>query len=237
MIGFFDIIQAYFTKLTGRFVMFSGRDMALLEGWRARGATAVAICRGIRDAVMHMDQSQPPRDLYNCRDFIEPYVERARARGGEVSEFSSEASFGVASLSDRPLIGRAVEERAAMGGGRRQQRGVALRALQKIERAGQQCERGEIRALYREAWYCVRDAALRDDVEEQYGVLLELEERLADAYFETLSGVMRERLERQLVEEVSSMGLRMSEEAWACHKEARRRYLMIKEYGLVSLLD
>ena len=232
MIGFFDIIQAYFTKLTGRFVMFSGRDMALLEGWRARGATAVSICRGIRDAVMHMDQSQPPRDLYNCRDFIEPYVERARARG-EVSEFSSEASFGVASLSDRPLHARASED----GGGTRRQRGVAYRALQKIERAGQQCERGEIRALYREAWYCVRDAALRDDVEEQYGVLLELEERLADAYFETLSSVMREQLERQLVEEVSSMGLRMSEEAWACHKEARRRYLMIKQYGLVSLLD
>ena len=234
MIGFFDIIQAYFTKLTGRFVMFSGRDMALLEGWRARGATAVSICRGIRDAVMHMDQSQPPRDLYNCRDFIEPYVDRARARGGEVSEFSSEASFGVASLSDRPLSA------CAEGGGmraRRRPRSVAHRALQKIERAGQECDRGEIRALYREAWYCVRDAALREDVEEQYGVLLELEERLADAYFETLSGAMRERLERQLVEEVSSMGLRMSEEAWACHKEARRRYLMIKEYGLVSLLD
>lgn len=234
MIGFFDIIQAYFTKLTGRFMMFSGRDMDLLEQWRAQGATAVAICRGIRDAVMHMDQRKPPRDLYNCRDFIEPYVARARMRSGELSEFSSEAIFGVASLSDVPLK---PAPGASLSGSRRKPLNPAQRALLRVECAGQRCERAEVRALYREVWYGVKDATKHVSVEEQYGALLELEELLADAYFEALSGGNRAQIERRLVEEVHSMGLRMSEEAWVCHKSARRRFLMVREYGLVSLLD
>ncbi len=234
VIGFFDIIQAYFTKLTGRFMMFSGRDMDLLERWRGQGATAVAICRGIRDAVMHMDQRDPPRDLYNCRDFIEPYVERARARSGELSEFSSEAIFGVASLSDKPLVAPHGASSTTIN---RKPLNVAQRALIRIERAGQRCEQAEVRALYREVWYGVKDATKRVSVEEQYGALLELEERLADAYFEVLSGGHKAQIERRLVDEVNRHGLRMSEEAWACHKAARRRYLMVREYGLVSLLD
>lgn len=231
MIGFFDIIQAYFTKLTGRFVMFSGRDMVLLETWRAKGATAVSICRGIRDAVMHMDKNQPPRDLYNCRDYIEPYVEKARSRGG-VSEFSSEATFGVASLSDEPLSDPTPKPRIP-----RRKKTVAQLALTRIEKAGQSCPRAEVRDLYREAWYQIRDVAINKGMDEQYGVLLELEEKLAEAYFDALPQHFRDKIELQLQQEVQRMGLSMSEEGWACHRKARRRYLMIKEHNLVSLLD
>lgn len=235
MIGFFDIIQAYFTKITGRFVMFSARDMALLEQWRGEGASAVVICRGIRDAVLHMDQSKPPRDLYNCRDFIAPHVARARARAVAWREDEVLAEVG-----RLPSLSLGMEASAAQGLRVRrqpQEASVALRALRSIEVAGMRCDRAEIRELYRQAWYRIREVASSSSVEEQYGALLELEEGLADAYFGVLPQVERERLERRLVDEVSALGMRMSEEAWLCHKSARRRFLMVHEYGLVSLLD
>ena len=232
MIGFHDIIQAYFTRLTGRLVIFSGRDMALLERWRSEGATAVAICRGVRDAVMHLDQSKPPRDVHTCRDFIEPYIARARQRGARApSEFSSEAVFGVASLS----VEAPDEERDASRALSERRVSVALQALCRIERAGHLSERAEVRALYREAWYVARGAALLGSAEEQYGALLELEEQLCEAYFEALDARARARLERRVISEVQANGLRMSEEAWRAHKAARRRHLLMSEHGLISL--
>lgn len=223
MLSFFDIIQAYFTKLTGRFMMFSGRDMALLEGWRSQGATAVAICRGVRDAVLHMGEDRPPRDLYNCRVFIETYVGRARAR--------SVAHASEAVMSDASAAG------VASGGLEWGSGTPARRALRAIEEAGARCERASTRELYRQAWHQARRVALGAGEEDQYGALLELEEALADAYFEALSEGERRQVERRIEEEVAMLGGRMSEEAWRCHLAARRRFLMVREYGLVSLLD
>ncbi|MEM1350028.1 MAG: hypothetical protein AAGI01_15815, partial [Myxococcota bacterium] len=80
MMGFFDIIQAYFMHATGRFVLFSGRDVALLEAWRKQGATPASICRGIREAMLALDGADPPRSVYNCRKFIAPHIAKARER-------------------------------------------------------------------------------------------------------------------------------------------------------------
>ena len=212
------MIQAYFTKLTGRFIMFSGRDMALLEEWRGQGATAVAICRGIRDAVLHMGEDKPPRDLYNCRVFIEPYVSRARAR--------------VAVSSAQEVV-----VSSSGGVGPSQQQGPARQALRAIERAGGSAQSAAHRELYRQAWHQVRGVVLGADEEDQYRALLELEEVLADAYFEALPERERQQVQRRVEEEVAVLGGRMSEEAWRCHIAARRRYVMVRDYGLVALLE
>jgi len=212
MVGFFDIIQAYFTKLTGRFIMFSGRDLVLLQEWKGQGASAAAICRGIRDAVINMHEQKPPRDLYNCRAWIEPHVERARARI---------VQDPVAKLREAGLV----------------EQSVTQRAMSNLERVGGACKNPKVRELYRTAWYQVRDLEREGRVDEQYSKLLVLEEHLADAYFSTLSDEVRRQLDRRIEDEVSSLGLRMSEHAWTQHMTARRRYLMMREFGLQPLVD
>lgn len=218
---FFDIIQAYFTRLTGRFMMFSGRDMELLQGWRDQGATAASICRGIREAVLHMEQERPPRSLYNCRDFITPYVERARSRR----------------VGERARVIDVPAEQAARQGRVRPRQSAAARALETIERAGARCQREEVRELYRRAWYQVRALADELDIDRLYSALLDLEESLAEEYLETLTPRQRERLEARLVDEARALSARMSEEAWRSHLAARRRYLLTREHGLVALLE
>ena len=215
MVGFFDIIQAYFTKLTGRFIMFGGRDMALLMNWRDQGATAAAICRGIRDAVMHMREERPPRSLYNCREYIEPHVLRTRSRTTERTERIRQARVA-----------------AQMGS-----QHVLQRAISIVERAGERCADERTRAIWRRAWYYLRDLDEDLDLDEQYRVLLELEESIAQDFFEAMPEERRGALQRNLESEAQAMGLRKSDEAYTHHINARRRFLLARDHGLVSLLD
>lgn len=225
MLGFHDIIQAYWVRLTGKFVMFSGRDMALLEDWRSQGATAASVCRGIRDAVMWMHQQDPPRDLYNCRTYIEPHVERARSRTILGAE-------GVSVLD----YAREIEKQRVADGERRQPPALE-RALDIIERAGASCKRDELRTIYRHAWYHVRGLGSDLDLDEQYRALLELEEMIAEQFFELLPEPVRKKIEIEIVQEATSLGLRMSEDGWVHHIAARRRFLLARDHGLISLLD
>jgi hypothetical protein len=225
MLGFHDIIQAYWVRLTGKFVMFSGRDMALLEDWRSQGATAASVCRGIRDAVMWMHQQDPPRDLYNCRTYIEPHVERARSRTILGAE-------GVSVLD----YAREIEKQRVADGERRQPPALE-RALDIIERAGASCKRDELRTIYRHAWYHVRGLGADLDLDEQYRALLELEEMIAEQFFELLPEPVRKKIEIEIVQEATSLGLRMSEDGWVHHIAARRRFLLARDHGLISLLD
>jgi hypothetical protein len=225
MLGFHDIIQAYWVRLTGKFVMFSGRDMALLEDWRSQGATAASVCRGIRDAVMWMHQQDPPRDLYNCRTYIEPHVERARSRTIQGAE-------GVSALD----YAREIEKQRVADGEHRQPPALE-RALDIIERAGAACKRDELRTIYRHAWYHVRGLGSDLDLDEQYRSLLELEELIAEQFFELLPETTRKKIEIEIVQEATSLGLRMSEDGWVHHIAARRRFLLARDHGLISLLD
>lgn len=225
MLGFHDIIQAYWVRLTGKFVMFSGRDMALLEDWRSQGATAASVCRGIRDAVMWMHQQDPPRDLYNCRTYIEPHVERARARTIEGAQGISASDYARELGNQRNTDG---EKRLP----------AALeRALDIIERAGASCKQDELRTIYRHAWYHVRGLGTDLDLDEQYRALLELEELIAEQFFELLPERVRKKIEIEIVQEATSLGLRMSEDGWVHHIAARRRFLLARDHGLISLLD
>lgn len=214
MLGFHDIIQAYFVRLTGKFVMFSGRDMALLEDWRGQGASAASVCRGIRDAVRWMHNMDPPRDLYNCRTYIEPHIERARSRH----------------ISVEPSPMQRYEA------GMRQSEALS-RALQIIERAGPHCKRMGVQAIYRHAWYHIRGLGEGMDLDEQYRALLELEEALAEQFFEILEPAKQSALEQQIQHEARTLGLKMSEDGWRHHIAARRRFLLARDHGLISLLD
>ncbi|MEC9398310.1 MAG: hypothetical protein VX475_11850 [Myxococcota bacterium] len=225
MLGFHDIIQAYWVRLTGKFVMFSGRDMALLEDWRSQGATAASVCRGIRDAVMWMHQQDPPRDLYNCRTYIEPHVERARSR--TILGAEGVSVLDTARASEKPRV----------AAGARRHPPARERALDISERAGASCKRDELRTIYRHAWYHVRGLGADLDLDEQYRALLELEEMIAEQFFELLPEPVRKKIEIEIVQEATSLGLRMSEDGWVHHIAARRRFLLARDHGLISLLD
>ena len=225
MFGFFDIVQAYFTQITGRFIMFSARDVALLEQWRDQGASAAGICRGVRDAVLQMGERDPPRSLYNCREYIEPYVERARSRA-TLSERSIDLPYAQAARSGR------VSARPAPC--------PLRRALAHLERAGgSEDVPDEVRALYRATWYRIK-ALLDQGIarEDQFAHLLEIEEQLVGRYIErALDGATRRQFEARIESEARALGATMSVDAWERHTGARRRQLLVREYGMISLID
>jgi hypothetical protein len=206
--GFYDIVQAYFVQATGRFVMFSGRDVALLQSWKAQGATAAAVCRGIRDAVRQLDRDDPPRSVYNCRKFIKPYIERASAR----AVGAPTRAFARRSASPRD------------------------HALAELERAGRACDEERRRALYRDAWYRVHDLGDVEDIELVYAALLGLEEWLSERTFEGLPEATRAAIDARIDREAVTLDARMSERAWELHRVARRRQILGREHDLVTLL-
>lgn len=237
MVSFYDIIQAYFTQMTGRFVMFSGRDMALLHRWRQQGATPASICRGIREAVLHMTK-EPPRSIYNCRVFIEPHVERARQRLIDDGALDSAQE-----LSELEAMSSAPSQRAELA--RREpstsRSGVLRGALSVLEAAGRQCQDEAVRALYREMWYRVRSLHEREvlaSVEAQYEQLLRLEEELAESYYAALGLAEQRQIDDLLGQEEAELGLsvRMSPDAWSRHRIARKNRVLARDYGMISLL-
>ncbi len=207
--GFYDIVQAYFVQATGRFVMFSGRDVALLHSWKEQGATAAAVCRGIRDAVRQLDREDPPRSVYNIRKFILPYIERTakRAVGAPAQVFARQS----------PSTPREC-------------------ALAELERAGKSCADERRRSLYRDAWHRVRELDGLEDIEQVYAELLGLEEWLSERTFEALPEPTRVSIDARIDREATTSNIRMSERAWELHRVARRRQLLGREHDLVTLL-
>lgn len=235
MVGFFDIIQAYFTQITGRFVMFSGRDMELLRTWRTQGASPACICRGIREAVLNMQEDQPPRSIYNCRKFIIPHVERAGLLALDHTARQQAKPKFVSQKTSQDMLHQAVAMEATS---RRQTNAVLRQALHALERAGAQCEDESTRAIYREMWYRIRALTAREtSVEYQYDHLLHLEEALTESYFSALSLDEQKRIDAHLDELDKSLPVRMSPEAWRRHRISRRQRVLVQEYGLIKLIE
>jgi hypothetical protein len=128
-------------------------------------------------------------------------------------------------------------EKQRVADGERRQPPALERALDIIERAGASCKRDELRTIYRHAWYHVRGLGADLDLDEQYRALLELEEMIAEQFFELLPEPVRKKIEIEIVQEATSLGLRMSEDGWVHHIAARRRFLLARDHGLISLLD
>lgn len=221
MVGFFDIIQAYFTQVTGRFIMFSGRDMELLRAWRVQGASPAVVCRGIREAVLFTQEAdgQPPRNIWACRKFILPHVER----------------LGLIAIDPDT---RGVAAALPKAPSRHQTNAVLRQALSALEGAGHHCEDGALRALYREMWYRLESSIKHDSaIDAQYEQLLRLEDDLTQGYFSALSMEEQRRIDKHLDEQDRDTSMRMSPEAWSRHRTARRHRVLVQQYGLVKLID
>jgi hypothetical protein len=236
MVGFHDIVQAYFTQVTGRLVMFSGRDIALMQQWRAQGATAACICCGIRDAVLSMEEgADPPRSLYNCKAYVEPYVFRATERmvGG-----AGEGEVVVQAILPEPAPEPDREQNQERERYALHVKRLMAHALKSVERAGHRVKEESLRRLYREVWHKLR-AMQKVDVAQQPQVLAELElldEALAERWYGALSEAERAEVDAQVMHDGHAMSRRLSPEAWQRWTGMRRRHVLAQR-GLVSLLD
>ena len=215
IMNFFEIIQTYFIELTGRMITFGGRDVELLATWRAQGATAAMICRGLRDATAAFSSGDPPRNLHACRAFVEPHVDRARSlftTASPVPLRTGEPCSGAARLRE---------------------------ARARIEEAGARCTGERLRGAYRLAWrrlHALEQQAIKGtllDVEEALAVL---EVELIRDLWEALRAEERHEIEERLRAESAALLPRMSAEARRHHLAARRRKALRERYALPSLL-
>ncbi len=227
-LGYFETIQMFFLEVTGRGIMFTGRDLEALSRWRAEGATTKMVCLGIEEAVASMPDEDPPRDIFACRAWVEAQIESARERstGGhagagkaeqsppeqvEQSEYIEQADDGTGNLFDE--------------------------ALSNIERAGRQCDDERRRQVYRKAWRKVRELVEASGVDDPFAELAAIEDALVDAYFRALDRAEQDRIEDAISEQNRADLAIMSPEARQEHLAARRRRLLIQEYGLAPLID
>ena len=217
---YYETIQQCFTELTRRAIFLSGRDLQLLSEWRDEGATAAAVCKGLREAVEAMPDDDPPRDVYACRHYIEPYVERVTERqvGGHEAGGDEEG----------------VGEASAAGG-------LVGRALERVERAGRAADDEAIKEVYREVWRELRDLCKgKDDTNTEpadYEQLATIEEALVDGYYRALDRTEQARIESAIESDNKDLLDRMSPEARRDHLRARRRRILREEFNLVSLFD
>ncbi|MFU8806882.1 MAG: hypothetical protein ACNA8W_23950 [Bradymonadaceae bacterium] len=206
--GYYDAILLFFMELTGRAIMFSGRDLESLSRWRSEGASVAVICQGIEDAFESMDRTDPPRNVYGCRHHIEPLVEKARknaaGRHGDASEASSSPGDG-----------------------------VFAEALSTVEGAGKAAASEDLKEIYRRTWKRLRD--LGDGADQStFEELAAIEQSLAEGYFKTLAAAERQKIEERIAGELVSLGT-MGADAKREHVQARRRLLLIRDYGMPTL--
>jgi hypothetical protein len=214
--NFYEIIQTYFTDLTGRAVVFSGRDLSLLNRWRDQGGTPAMICQGLRDAVETFDADDPPRDLYTCRAFVEPYIERARRlfTGPGAREATPESADAGARPDHREL----------------------RRAQEAIEFAGRRVEREPLKEIYRDAWRWVRRMMETPEaLDDVYAALASLEEEIFERAYRALPVEQRRAIKEKIRSENGELLRQMSPQAREEHLAARRRKYLVEQYDLVPL--
>lgn len=212
-LNFLETVQVYFLEVTGKGVVLGSRDAELLQAWRAEGATAAAVCKGIDDAVRA--RNELPRSISACRKWIEPRVETARS-----------LKIGDHGDAESP------EEPAATSGLSRSAEAWATDALEAIAMAGEATERPEFKEAYRNAYRAIRRAL--DDSDDIAQTLLEVEERLGQEFFEALSDEERAAFEQSVDEaRLHSMGA----EARARWESAAIRRYLERTFDLVSVFE
>ncbi len=241
--GFFDTIQVFFLEETGRHLMFSARDMALLTAWRDKGVSAAIICRGIKEALSTMGDDDPPRGLYQCERWIEEAIEQAKAlaAGGRAPEAPTGGAGARPQRSPRPSSpaglprGGEVEQPEASAQ-TDPNRPLLEQALANVERAGRACDDEARRAAYREAWSAIK-ALIDSPVDDPFSELAAIEDALVDGYFRALDHVEQDRIEEAITAQNRADLAIMSPEARREHLAARRRRLMMRDYGLAPIIE
>lgn len=251
-VGFFDTIQLYFMELTGRAIMFSGRDMELLCRWRDQGATTTTICRGIREAVASMEEGEAPRGIRGCERWIEIEVSQARERSA--GRHHIEAAHQDAPPPAPPALQPAPRKEDEKPGADAQTRALQAaknttdeaehphqallqEVLETIERAGQACQEDSLRDAYRGAWRATRELIHAQDLQDPFSELAAIEDALAEAYFRALDQQRQTQIAEKIAAESRAALALMSPHARERHLAARRRSLLIREHGLTRLID
>jgi hypothetical protein len=220
--GYFDTIHFYFLEVTGKGILFSGRDLELLSRWRDEGATATVICRGINEAVTNMDDDDPPRGVYACQGWIEAEIERARemATGGHIGRQASPDPSPPEQDQSTSAYADLFEE-----------------ALANIERGGKSCDAEDLRQVYRQAWKELKVLVDGAGIDDPFSELAAIEDALVDGYFRALDRLDQDRIEDAISEQNRADLAIMSAEAREEHLAARRRKLLIRDYGLTPLIE
>jgi|GEM_PF-2552151 len=232
--GFFDTIQVYFLELTGRGLMFSGRDMELLCRWRDEGASAAIICRGIAEAARSMPDGEPPRGVRSCQMWIEREIASARKRasGGRADEVVATGVEPVAAIEKATAV-EATPEVAP----KNPHEALLKSALARIETAGQACTEDAPRSAYRDAWRATRALLERGALQDPYSELAAIEDALADGYYRALDRQKQQAIADAIVAQDPGGLALMSPAARQEHLAARRRGLLMRKHGLPRLLE
>jgi hypothetical protein len=203
--NFIDQVQAFFLERTQKGIVLSSRDVALLYGWRAQGATVTAVCLGIEDAIGAM--MRPPRDLHACRKYVDKRVGNLEGLG----------SSGQEEQAPRAESGGCVE-----------------RAQVRIERVREQVERPGFRAAYERVAIALTECRALSDG-DALGEIVRLEETLFEELFAALSTEERDGLDSCVQDSQRAELDRMSAAARGEHMQSWRRRILLERYGLPAL--
>jgi len=209
----FDTVQNHFHEQTGRGLMLSSRDFELLARWFTAGASPATICQGIDEAIDALQK--PPRDLYGCRKYIEPYVElQNRHRAGR-NDFA-----GTAATTPETRSTQDCDEADPLD-----------EAIDRLRAVSARTEQQALQAVF--ATTMDRLESLRGD--ETFDPFLDLdaiEADLLDAVYEALGVDARTELEREIAARWGSHLERMSASARKQTLRVRRRALLAERHGV-----
>lgn len=223
--GFYEAIQVYFTEITGRAALFGARDQVLLKAWKEEGRPAQVVCRGIREAAASLGEKKHLRSLGQCESFVDDQWERAREQNVGAHGSSTGAAAGQESQS------RPESPPAAESGG-----GLFEEARRAIESAGKKTEEGRWREAYRQAWRVMKtlhDERGRFSFEEVEVV----DQALVQAYLEALDDEEHQVIESAMASVSAGLVRGMSPVARREHLHIRRKRVLIREYGLLDLIE
>ena len=211
--NFVEHVQTYFLERTRKGIVLSSRDVALIYGWRKRGATVGAVCQGIDDAIG--DRNELPRDLFSCRKYVDKRVKQLG--------FLEGSPQGVPVVEPERVP-------AAVAPVRRSFHEIVMQRLSAAQS-------GSIR----EAFVCAYRRAEETVIayaEVPEGLFLEslpaIESTLFSQLYDALDDAERAEIDREIEAQAEAHD-RMSPGARHEHIQSWRRRLLLRDHGVVGL--
>lgn len=223
--GYFSAVQVYFTEVTDRLAIFNARDQALLKQWKDEGCSAQVICRGIREAVLSLEDGEKLRSLAQCKPFVEREWKQIREK--------SVGSHGAVQTQDlqptKPQPSPAPEKSSGASW-------LFEETSQAIVTAGKATENERWRQAYRRAFKKLKRLA-REGEDFSFAELEAVDKALVDAYLEALEEEERRSLEDALASVGAGLMQAMSPGARKEHLYVRRKKELVERFGLLDLIE
>ena len=215
--GFYEAIQVYFTEITGRAALFGARDQVLLKAWKEEGRPAQVVCRGIREAAASLGENKQLRSLAQCESHVDDQWERAREQ--KVGAHGASSPESKEETQPTPSRGGLFEE-----------------AREAIEKAGKKTDEDRWREAYRRAWRVMK--TLKDERGRfSFDEVEAVDQALVQAYLEALNEEEQQVIESALASVSAGLVQGMSPVARREHLHIRRKRVLIREYGLLDLIE